>query len=249
MTSTETKMQTACVIYNDGHEEPKPLPIPMPPPEKLAAAFATGECLYLYASEAGYVYSWYKSGYVEMDNRIQGIHYEWYTKPTLKEAILTTSLNEYVTTIFKTDGTVIRRTRPYPYTQPNHIWEFVWPNNPETVLVDGDESMYDTKWYADDDWDDYVTERDHMSECSRCSSGPKMPGYCEHFYEDTDDDDKEDDEYHEHPYYDKHWVRHYNKCWVKDCVPCPGCGGPYDGMDHGGLGCTRDCAWGDLMDQ
>ncbi len=209
----------------------------MPPPEKLAAAFATGECLYLYASEAGYVYSWYKTGYVEMDDRIQGIHYEWYIKPTLKDTILTSSNNEYgaATTIFKTDGTVIRRTRPYPYTQPNHIWEFVWPPTPETVLVDGDESMYDTKWYADDDWDDYVTERDDcMSECSKCSSGPKMPGLCDHIYED-------DEDAHEHP--------GTGPCYIKDCFPCPTCQGPYDGLDHGGLGCTRYCAYSDLMDQ
>jgi hypothetical protein len=239
MTTTETKMQTACVIYNDGHEEAKPMPIPMPPPEKLAAAFETGNCLYLYATESGYVYSWYKTGYVEMDDRTHGIHYEWYTKPTLKEAILTSSHDEYggSTTIFKTDGTVIRRTRPYPYARPAEVWEFVWPNNPETVLVDGDETMYDTKWYEDDDWDDYVTERDHMTECSKCSSGPKMPGYCEHVYE----SDEDDEDAHEHP--------EIGMCRDKDCVPCPGCRGPYDGLDHGGLGCTRYCAWGELMDQ
>ncbi len=250
MTSTETKMQTAHVMYCNGEEKPKPVRIPMPPPEKLAAAFASGKSLYLHVPHAGLKYGWHEDGTVEMYDSTWEIQYEWYHKPTLEETIHESRYNQSMTTIFKTDGTVIRRVRPYPYTRPNDIWEFVWPPNPETILVDGDDDMYTTQWDGYDEWADYVTERDDcMSECSKCSSGPKMPGYCEHFYEDTDDDDKQDDEYHEHPYYDKHWVRHYNKCWVKDCVPCPGCGGPYDGMDHGGLGCTRDCAWGDLMDQ
>ena len=39
---------------------------------------------------------------------------------------------------------------------------------------------------------------------------------------------------------------HYHRgvgCNYPDCVPCPGCGGPYDGEDYGGHGCTRACAY------
>ena len=33
-------------------------------------------------------------------------------------------------------------------------------------------------------------------------------------------------------------------CDDPECMPCPGCGGRYDGYDHGGLGCSRRCAYG-----
>lgn len=34
-----------------------------------------------------------------------------------------------------------------------------------------------------------------------------------------------------------------------ELIQCPSCRGPYDGVDHGGLGCSRECAYGDMMDQ
>jgi hypothetical protein len=32
-------------------------------------------------------------------------------------------------------------------------------------------------------------------------------------------------------------------CYEPWCEQCPGCGGPYDGYDHGGRGCSRTCAY------
>lgn len=33
-----------------------------------------------------------------------------------------------------------------------------------------------------------------------------------------------------------------------ELVHCPSCGGSYDGVDYFGAGCSRSCAYGDLMD-
>ena len=63
--------------------------------------------------------------------------------------------------------------------------------------------------------------------------------------DESDESDKEhkinnwDYEIHEHP--------GTGDCYNEECVPCPECGGPYDGLDHGGLGCSRRCAYGDWI--
>jgi hypothetical protein len=44
---------------------------------------------------------------------------------------------------------------------------------------------------------------------------------------------------HYHNYAGDTFVR----CTDRDCVPCPGCGGVYDGLDYGGRGCSRQCAY------
>ena len=237
-------MQSVIVTYPDGAVNLQRARIPVPPSQKLTKAFQSNTVLYLHAKAAGYEYCWNKDGSVKMFDCNKGIMYEWIQKPTMGHAIQTSSEPKGETTIFKKDGTVIQCMYPYPFSSPKTVWTFIWPANPEILLVDGEEP---------DEWDDWETEHgEQESVCSKCSSGEQPPGHCDHFYEDDDDykDNKEDDdEYHEHPYYDKHWVRHYDKCWDKDCVPCPGCGGTYDGMDHGGLGCTRHCAYGDMMEE
>jgi len=51
------------------------------------------------------------------------------------------------------------------------------------------------------------------------------------------DDEPEDDNW---------FVEHAHRgqpCTSTQCVPCPGCGGVYDGYDYGGRGCSRDCAY------
>ena len=232
-------MQTAIVTYPDEHQVIQPVYIPMPPSDKLAKAFQSNTVLYLHVKSAGYEYCWNKDGSVKMFDCNKGIMYEWIQKPTMKDALLNGSDPKGETTIFKKDGTVIRCARPYPFSSPKTVWTFIWPANPEILLVDGEE--------ADefDEWDTNHSENE--SECSKCSSGELPPGRSDHFYE--DEADNEADEYHEHPYYDECDMRHYTKCWDKDCIPCPGCGGTYDGMDHGGLGCSRICAYGDMMEE
>lgn len=226
-------MQSAIVTYPDGHTELHPTPLPMPFGISLETAFRDVSMLYIHNEETGFKYGWDANGNVKMFDMNKGRMYEWIPPPTMHEAVYSQSAG--MAFIFKTDGTIIHRNRPYPYTSPTRVWEYVWPSTPETVLVEGNVAPY---W---DEWDDYVTDYgDKESECSKCSSGPKMPGYCEHFYE-------KDDTRHKHPCYingarEEYW------CYHDDCVPCPGCRGPYDGADHGGLGCSRDCAYGDFMD-
>ncbi len=136
-------MQTARVIkrvnYGDSYEELCRALIPMPPPERLAKAFANSDMLYLYRRY--FVYTWYKDGKVEKYCHKTDNLYTWFPKPTLEDA----SLDGPNTTTIKADGTVIRRYCPYPITRPTEIWEDVWPTNPGTVLVDGDDDMYDTE--------------------------------------------------------------------------------------------------------
>jgi len=35
-------------------------------------------------------------------------------------------------------------------------------------------------------------------------------------------------------------------CNADECMPCPGCGGIYDGYDYCGRGCSRTCAYGEI---
>ncbi len=228
-------MQSVIVTYPDGTVDLQSARIPVPPSQKLKRAFQSNTVLYLHAKAAGYEYCWNKDGSVKMFNYNKKIMYEWIQKPTINHAILTSSDPKSETTIFKKDGTVIQCVHPYPFSSPKTVWTFVWPVNPEILLVDGEEP---------DEWDDWETDHgEQESVCSKCSSGEQPPGWYDHFYEDTN----EDNEYHEHPYYDECDTRHSNKCWDKDCLPCPGCGGRYDGMDYGGLGCSRECAYGDMI--
>ena len=218
-------MQTAVLTYPDGRTELKPARIPIPPSGTLEEAFLTRPVLHLHAEEAGFTYSWDVNEHVRMIDTNKGIMYEWIPKPTMVDAVFNDPVGE--TYIFQKDGTVKLRTRPEPFSQPNLVWEHVWPLNPETILVTGEEVEL---W---DDWEDYVTDHDDKNSfCSKCSSGERPPGYCPHFYE-------TDDEGHEHP--------NSGTCYDSQCVPCPSCKGPYDGDDHGGLGCTRECAYGDWI--
>jgi hypothetical protein len=182
------KMQSVIVTYNDGAVSLQRARIPVPPSDKLARAFQSNTVLYLHAKEVGYEYSWNKDGSVKMFDCNKGIMYEWITKPTMKDTIQNHSNTKGETTIFKKDGSVIRCTRPYPFSSPDTMWTFIWPANPEILLVDGEEEG-DFK-----DWD------------------------CSVEYE-------------------------------QDDSSCPTCGGAYDGLDYGGLGCSRRCAYGDWMNE
>jgi hypothetical protein len=223
-------MQSVIITYPDGAVNLQRARIPVPPSDKLTKAFQSNTVLYLHAKAAGYEYCWNKDGSVKMFDCNKGIMYEWIQKPTMKNALLNGSDPKGETTIFKKDGTVIQCMYPYPFSSPKTVWTFIWPANPEILLVDGEEP---------DEWDDWETDYgEKESVCSKCSSGEQPPGRCDHFYED-EDENKEDDEYHEHP--------ETGKCWAEECIPCPECRGPYDGMDHGGRGCTRQCAYGEWM--
>jgi hypothetical protein len=52
----------------------------------------------------------------------------------------------------------------------------------------------------------------------------------------TEDEPEDDNWFVEHQHYGR-------ACTSKHCVPCPGCGGVYDGDDYGGRGCSRQCAY------
>ena len=226
-------MRSVIVTYPNGRSEIQSAPIPKAPPHKLEKAFQYDTELYLHNETTGNEYRWCVDGSVRMYNSSTGIMYDWTYTRTIHDALLSQAAGE--TYIFKSDGTVIFRTHPYPFTKPSLVWEFVWPQNPEFVLVDG---RGDEKF---EEWDDYMTDHgDEKSVCSRCSSGEQPPGRCDHFYEDTDD---EKSECHEHPDHSGDGTNPPYKCWDKNCEPCPGCRGPYDGADHGGLGCSRECAY------
>lgn len=143
-------MQTAIVTYSNGHTELKPARIPMPPSGTLEDAFLICPFLHLRAEEAGFTYSWDVNGHVRMIDTNRGIMYEWIPKPTMVDALCNPPAGE--TYIFQTNGTVKLRTRPEPFSQPNLVWEHVWPANPETILIAGEEV---DSW---DEWEDYVTD-------------------------------------------------------------------------------------------
>jgi hypothetical protein len=208
MTSTETKMQTAVITHSDGFREPKPTPLPMPSNILLETAFEHTSMLVINNEETGHKYSWDVYGNVRMLDMNNGSMYKWEPAPTMQEAIYTRPGG--CNFIFKKDGTIILRD----WLSPSHVWEYVWPTNPETVLVDGD--VMDT-WYEWDDHEDYVTD---------CG----------------DDESEKDDTWHTHRGHMNHGFEEY-WCNEPGCVRCPGCGGPYDGDDHGGLGCSRECAY------
>lgn len=66
-------------------------------------------------------------------------------------------------------------------------------------------------------------------------------------------DVKEEEVTHYHPCYRSCKKNHNHSygvpCDDSDCRRCPSCGGRYDGLDYGGLGCSRRCAYGDYRDR
>ena len=69
------------------------------------------------------------------------------------------------------------------------------------------------------------------------------------YYINDDSEYESEDESDEHWEYERHEHPGTGECFREECVPCPSCGGIYDGMDYGGLGCSRECAYGDWMEQ
>lgn len=213
-------MQSVIVTYPDGHLDIRTGRIPMPPPLKLARALELNTMLHLRTVSTGFQYIWAKDGSVKMFDE-KGTMYEWLAKPTIESAVLQSSHPTGETTIFQKDGTVIRPICPYPFTSPTRVWNYRWPTSPELLPVDGEEV---------DNWDNWDEMQEAM--CQNCSSE-------EHITEQCDSFDEGIDESHSHPV--------TGHCLRSDCIPCPECGRPYDGMDYGGLGCSRKCAYGDMI--
>lgn len=220
MTSYAATMQSVIVTYPDGHLDIRTGRIPMPPPAKLARALELNTMLHLHNVLTGFQYIWTKNGSVKMFDE-KGILYEWLTKPTIQSAVLQSLHPTGETTIFKKDGTVIRPIRPYPLTSPTRVWNYTWPASSEILPVDGEPVG---------DWNNWDTMQEDMSH--NCSSEEHATEQCGNFYE-------ADDESHSHP--------DTGRCLEPDCIPCPECGDSYDGMDYGGLGCSRKCAYGDII--
>ncbi len=203
-------MQPVIVTYQDRHSELQYAPIPAAPSELLTKTFQTKlqsvfvfprlrpsvvnlpflsgykNVLYLYSKETGCQYSWNKNGDVRMFDTVNEIMYEWFPKPTYHDACKKQSMTG-TTFIFKKDGTVIKRSHPYPKSSPDTVWEHIWPANPESILIEGEESEYFRNWdytplyYGDRYWD------------------PNPKSVQEPIYYDDDDDDYYDDDY------DKEW--------------------------------------------
>lgn len=164
-------MQPVIVTYQDGHSELQYAPIPTVSSELLTKTFQTKikpsilylvpdmykNVLYLYSKETACQYSWNKNGDVRMFDTTNCIMYEWFPKPTYKDAIQY-PLKTGTTFIFKNDGTVIKREHPYPHSSPQTIWESIWPVNSKSVLIEGEESNYFLNWdhapfyYGDNYW-------------------------------------------------------------------------------------------------